>query len=360
MPSDFIQNRLFNQRLSGVKPNTPNELVTEFAAIQAQDYAGAKWALGQRLRGVTNSDLDQAFADGSILRTHLLRPTWHFVTPEDIRWLLKLTAPRVHAVNSSMMRQVDLDKPTVNKSYKVLEKALRGQKYLTRTELGSALNNAGISTEGLRLVYFMMSAELDGIICSGPRKGKQFTYTLLEERVHPVKELKRDEALAELTKRYFASRGPATLKDFTWWSGLTMTDVKDGIDMVKSEFVAEELDGHTYWFPESYLIKNKSATSYLLPNYDEYIVGYTDRNLIHNATHDQHLDARGNVLFQNTIVIKGQVKGTWKRTLKKDKVIVELAPFAKLTDPETQIVTQAIEQYGKFLGFQIKVTGRML
>jgi len=199
----------------------------------------------------------------------------------------------------------------------------------------------------------MMSAELDGVICSGPRKGKQFTYALLEERVHPVKALKRDEALAELTKRYFASRGPATLKDFTWWSGLTMTDVKAGIEMVKSEFIAEEIDGHTYWFPESNLTKNKSATSFLLPNYDEYIVGYTDRNLIHDAAHDQHLDARGNVLFQNTIVINGQVKGTWKRTLKKDKVIVELAPFVKFTDPETQVVTQAIEQYGKFLGLQV-------
>ena len=176
---DIAYQRLRNQGLSKTIFKNVNDAVSQLGAVQAQDYAGAKWALGQRLKDSTDSALDQALADGSILRTHLLRPTWHFVTPEDIRWLLMLTAPRVHAAVAFMNRQVvRLDKTTIHKSYKVLEKTLAGNRNLTRIELGSALGRTGIHAEGVRLAHILMSAELDGIICSGPRKGKQFTYAL--------------------------------------------------------------------------------------------------------------------------------------------------------------------------------------
>jgi len=354
---DIINLRLHNQRLSATTFETPKEAVSWLGAVQAQDYAGAKWALGQRLKDSTDSSLDQALADGSILRTHLLRPTWHFVTPEDIRWLLMLTAPRVHAVNAFMYRQTGLDKTTLNKSNAILEKTLRDGKQLTRDELASALEKAGISTDNLRSAHLMMYAELEGIICSGARRGKQFTYTLLDERVPPIKAITHDEALAELTKRYFTSRGPATLQDFAWWSGLTIKDAKNGIEMVKSQLVSETINGQVYWFVGSKSpAKRKSTVAHLLPNYDEYIVGYTDRRLIHDASHDKKLDARGNVLFQNTIVINGQIKGTWKRTLKKNEVVIELTPFTKLTKDEDQAVTHAAERYGKFLELPISLT----
>src|SRR5215204_6450301 len=219
MALDIPAYRLHNQRLSTPNFKTPQAVVQWLGAVQAQDYAGAKWALAQRMTDATDAALDQAFADGSILRTHLLRPTWHFVTPQDIRWMLTLTAPRVHAVSAYMYRQSGLVKAVFKKSNAILEKALQGGKQLTRTELATALDKAGISADGFRLTYLMMYGELEGLICSGARRGKQFTYALLEERVPSVKTINRVEALAELISRYFATRGPATLADFTMWSG---------------------------------------------------------------------------------------------------------------------------------------------
>ena len=172
--------RLANQRLSASSFRSPVEVVSWLGAVQAQDYAGAKWALSLRANGISDAQIEQACTDGSILRTHLLRPTWHFVAPDDIRWMLKLTAPRVHAASAFMYRQSGLDKAIFKKSNTIIEKSLRGGRQLTRTELASALDQAGIPAEGFHLGYLMMYAELEGIICSGARRGKQFTYALLK------------------------------------------------------------------------------------------------------------------------------------------------------------------------------------
>ena len=224
-----------------------------FGAVQSQDYAGAKWALGQRIQNATDAALDRSFNEGKILRTHVMRPTWHFVTPANIRSMLELTAPRVRAANTFMYRKLELDKAVFRRSNAALAKALPGGKQLTRSELKSMLQHAGIDADGLRLGYLMMRAELDGVICSGARRGKKFTYALLEEHVPQVTALERDQSLAELIRGYFRSRGPATLQDFVWWSGLTMADAGNGIEMVKSQFVNEVWEGQTYWFanPES-------------------------------------------------------------------------------------------------------------
>ena len=348
--------RLYNQRLPTAPFRTAAEVVRYLGAVQSQDYAGAKWALAQRMTDTSDTSLDKAFNDGSILRTHLMRPTWHFVAPEDIRWLLKLTAPRVHAVNAFMYRQSDMDAAIIKKSYTVLEKALRGHKQLTRTELGAALEKAGIVAEGVRLGYFMMSAELDGVICSGARRGRQFTYALLEERVPPVKSLTRDEALAELVKRYFSTRGPATLQDFTWWSGLTMVDAKHGIEMVKSGFDQKELDGQTYWFSTSGSnVSLQSPMVYLLPNYDEYFIGLKDRSAIGLVMRDANIGKDDPSVMAHLIILDGQVVGGWKRTLEKRKVIVELSPLTKLTKPEKKAVAEAADRFGKFLDLTVEL-----
>jgi hypothetical protein len=348
--SEIAHRRLQNQGLSRIIFKNVNDAVTHLGAVQAQDYAGAKWALGQRLKDSTDSDLDQAFADGSILRTHLLRPTWHFVTPEDIRWLLKLTAPRVHAISGFMYRQVELDKVTVGNCYKILEKALEGNKHLTRTELGSIIDKAGIPAKGVRLAYIMMSAELDGLVCSGPRKGKQFTYALLEERVPQVRVVKREEALAELVRRYFSTRGPATLKDFTVWSGLTMADAKSGVEMVKSDFINEELDGKMYWFPElKSSLKQKSLTAHLLPNYDEYFIGFKDRSAIGEVAKKAGIKSNDPRLISHIVILDGQVVGGWRRTLNKDSVTVEVNLITKLTKADERVVQDAAGRFGKFL-----------
>lgn len=350
MALDIPSYRLHNQRLSTTNFKTPQAVVQWLGAVQAQDYAGAKWALAQRMTDTTDSALDQAFADGSILRTHLLRPTWHLITPQDIRWLLALTAPRVHAVSAYMYRQSGLDKAIFKKSNAALEKALRGGKQLTRTELASKLDQTGIPAEGFRLGYLMMYAELEGLICSGARRGKQFTYALLEERVAPVKTLHRVEALAELISRYFATRGPATLQDFTMWSGLTLTDAKNGIEMVKSQFVNEVVNGQTYWFPDSAPPQQaKSPTAYLLPNYDEYFIGFKDRSAIGEVAKRAGIKGDDPALIAHIIILDGQIVGGWRRTLKKEEVLVEASLITKLNKAEERAVANAAERFGRFL-----------
>jgi len=190
---------------------------------------------------------------------------------------------------------------------------------------------------------------LDGIICSGARRGKQHTYALLDERAPEAKTLERDEALAELTRRYFRSHGPATLQDFVWWSGLTMNEVRKGVDFIKPELACESIDKQTYWFVPSAPKKKSSPIAHLLQNYDEYTVAYTDRTSIFDATHADKLDSRGNIIFQYAIVMDGLVVGTWKRTIKKNEVLIELVPFATMTEDQHQAVITAAQQYGKFL-----------
>src|SRR5579884_4270870 len=251
----IAQQRLYNQLITRQNErsfDTPEAVVQWLGAVQAQDYGAAKWAVGLRLPGATDDDIEQAMADGAILRTHILRPTWHFVSPADIRWLLALTAPRVHAANAPWYRKLELDDAIVKQSNDALTNALQGGKQLTRDELASALQQAGIATEGeQRVSNIMMRAELDGVICSGARRGKQFTYALLAERAPQARALDRDKALAELTLRYFSSHGPATAQDFVWWSGLTIVDAKAGLAMATSYLQQETINGQTYWFSPS-------------------------------------------------------------------------------------------------------------
>ncbi len=180
-----------------------------------------------------------------------MRPTWHFVSPADIRWLLALTAPRVHAASAYYYHAQGLDDAIFTRSNAALAKALQGGKQLTRLELVSVLKQVGIATENLGFLYIIMHAELDGVVCSGARRGNQFTYALLEERVPQTRTLDHDEALAEFARRYFTSHGPATLQDFVWWSGLTTADARAGLAMVTSELMHEVVDEQTYWFAAS-------------------------------------------------------------------------------------------------------------
>jgi len=357
--SEIAHRRLRNQGLSKIIFKDATDIVAQLGAVQAQDYAGAKWALGQRLKDSSDAALDKAFADGSILRTHLLRPTWHFVSPDDIRWLLMLTGPRVHAVSAYMYRQSGLDKVTFIKSNATIEKVLRDGKQLTRAELASALSKAGIKADGFRLGYLMMYAELEGVICSGARRGKQFTYALLEERVPPAKTITHDEALAELIKRYFKTRGPATLQDFCWWSGLTISDAKRGVEMIESRLGSEAMNGQTYWFDESRSFKKeKSPTAHLLPNYDEYFIGFRDRSAIGEVAHRVGIKGDDPALIAHIIILDGQIVGGWRRTLEKNTVAIELILITDLTKPEKAAIEKTAESFGKFLGLPVSLLYR--
>lgn len=355
---DITRQRLHNQLITQQRFKKPDDVVQWLGAVQAQDYAAAKWAVGLRLQSAIDNDIEQAMARGAILRTHVMRPTWHFVSPSDIRWLLALTAPRVKAVLAYYDRQLELDDTLVLRSSAALAKALQGGKQLTRTEIASVFQQAGIvAKSGERFTRLIMHAELDGIICSGARRGKQFTYALLDERVPQTRSFDYDEALAEFVKRYFTSHGPATLQDFVWWSGLTVGAVKFGLDMNASQLLHETIDGQTYWFAESTILaKEPSQTAHLLPNFDEYTVGYKNRHVLLDMSGTNKLDAKDSALLNNVIVLGGKVVGTWKRTLKKDTVFVALNPFTPLSKAEMNVIAAAAEQYGAFLGLPVRTT----
>ena len=319
-------------------------------AVQAQDYAGAKWALAQRTNGTTDAAIDQAFNAGAILRTHVLRPTWHFVTPADIRWMLALTAPRVNATLAYNYRRFGLDDDVFRTSNATLARTLQGGKHRTRQELTDALQAAGLRTEALGYLHLLLRAELDAVICSGALRGKQHTYALLDERAPHAGTPTRDEALAELTHRYFTGHGPATAKDYAWWSGLTAADVNTGLALVKSRLAHAEVDGTRYWFsPSAPLAHSGTPTAHLLPNFDEYTVGYTDRSAACRVLHANGLDASPFVILGNVIVLDGQIVGTWKRAPQKRTVSLEARPFLPLPATALQHITIAAERYSAFV-----------
>jgi hypothetical protein len=351
---DIAHQRLRNLGIAETSFEKPGDVVRWLGAVQAQDYGAAKWALGLRLQDVTDDDIEQAFSDGAILRTHIMRPTWHFVSPADIRWMLALTAPRVNALCAYYYRKLELDDALFACSNAALTKALQGGKQLTRPELVSVLQEADITSDNLlRFTFIVMRAELDGVVCSGARRGKQFTYALLDERAPQTRTLDYHEALAEFVLRYFTSHGPATLQDFVWWSGLTTADARIGLEMVKSQLLHEEIDGQTYWFatstPPTPLANDLSQTAYLLPNFDEYTVGYTDRSALFDISHAKKFDSRNNIL-SNVMVLDGQIVGTWTRTIKKDAVMITPNLFIPLNEAETRSFAASANRYGAFLG----------
>ena len=349
---DIPRQRLRNQHLTGPGLKYPAEVVSWLVAVQAQDYAGAKWALGLRMRRAVDQTVEQAFTAGTILRTHLMRPTWHFVSPADLRWLLALTAPRVHQSNAFQYRKLELDRAVLRRSAAALEQALRGGRQLTREQLRAVLRQSGVHTRGpLRLGYILMYAELEGTVCSGPRRGKQFTYALLEERVPPARALLREEALAELARRYFMGHGPATLRDLAKWSGLTIADARRGLEAVRGQLEQESAGGQTFWFAGSARPrKGGSPHVLLLPNYDEYTIGYRDHSAVIEMSH------RYDLVYGHILVIEGRVAGTWRRTLRKSEVAIETNTFAPLTRAESRAVAQAADRYGAFLGLPVVMT----
>ena len=355
--TNLLALRLANHHLTTPHLSDPSQLVTHLGAVQSQDYGAAKWALGQRLLNATDASLDRAFDDGAILRTHVLRPTWHFVTPADIRWLLRLTAPRIKASAAGYERRLGIDEALVRRSNAAIARALRGAKHLTRGELDAALRRAGIAAkDGPTLGHIMMRAELDGLICSGPRHGKQFTYALLEERVPPPPAAAphdRDSALAALTTRYFTSHGPATRQDCAWWSGLALADVNRGLSLVGHRLAQESMDGLTYWFaPPTSRAPSTHATVHLLPNYDEYTVAYHHRDLYFDPSLKTG-NPRDDVPFGNAIVVDGQVAGTWSRTIAQDTVALHPRWHHPPTKSHQRALASAAHRYAAFLALRL-------
>ncbi|QEC52772.1 winged helix DNA-binding protein [Anseongella ginsenosidimutans] len=414
----LARQRIAAQRIENSGCRSAAEVVGWMGAMQAQDYAMAKWAVGLRLPGSNEEQIETALDKGEIIRTHILRPTWHLVAAADIHWMLALSSPHVKAKVKSQDHALELNESLFERSNTIIRRALEGGKHLTRPELMTLLEEKGIRTGDTRSAYFMFRAELDGLVCSGPRREKQFTYALLSERVPGGRIFPREEALALLAERYFTSHGPATIQDLAWWSGLPLKDIRTALAAIQPALGSEKIGEQIYYYSltaspdaatgttgpdaagtstpdaaagtpgsdaaagttgpdpaagipalapnsgaagedRSALSTNKrpaarSRQAHLLPAFDEYLVSYQDRSPALASSLFREVFTQ-NGIFKPVIVLNGQVAGTWKRTLKKDSVLIELSPFGELSKTAGQAVTSAAARYGRFLGLRAEI-----
>lgn len=351
---NILSLRLQNQQLAKQTIKTPSEMARWFGAIQSQDYGAAKWAIGQRIQKSTDTMIETAFNRGSILRTHALRPTWHFVHPEDILWMVTLNATRVKPIFKYYYRQLNLTDTILHRAQEIFYEALQGGKALMRSELGELLLQKGIPGKGQALGHILGEAEINGLICSGPLNGKKFTYMLLKERVPQAKFRSIEESVNELTKRYFQSHGPATIKDFAWWSGLTMADCLKGVTAQKN-LQKYNVDGKQYYafaFDENLRMTDQA---FLLPNFDEYTVAYKERAIFYDPRNTTYLNSNENVAFGNMIIIRGEVVAMWKKTVKPKSIEIQTVPFKAISASEQDKITSAFAHYGAFLKKSIKL-----
>lgn len=346
--AEIIRHRLHNQQIVGTSITTPQKLVEKMVAMQSQDWYMALWAIGLRIPGIKEQDVVKAFNDFKIIRTHVLRPTWHFIAPEDTRWLLELTGPRVHALNAFYYKKFELTPALLKKTNTLLTKSLRDNNYLSREALNDVFEKSKIIADRLRLSYIMMYAELEGLICSGPREGKQFTYALVDEVIPQTKKLEKDEALHQLASRYFETRGPATIKDFVWWSGLTVREAKEGIISLTSAFDKFTLGGQEYIFSSGKLADmKKPEATFLIPDYDEYGIGYKDRSIYNHPKWIRH-QSTGNAMYYHAISVDGYHGGNWTRQLKGTKLDVDVIPFQLLSKAQLKSIESAKKNYLTF------------
>lgn len=340
MPS-LLVDRLSRQGLSPVRHQSPEAAVAWLGAVQAQDYLGAAWALALRVDGLTLADVDRALEQGRILRTHVLRPTWHFATPADLRWMLALSAPRLKSLMATYDRRLELDARLFARARATFARVLEGGQAKTRTELAHALKRARIVASGQRLAHLVMDAEIHGLVCSGPRRGAQMTYALLDERAPAVKPLTRDEALAALAQRYFRSHGPATVHDFSWWSGLTVGDARTAVALAGVE---------TAVLSEPPSTDRVRGAHYLLPNYDEYLIAYRHRGAFLDPANSRNFGTFSGVDYPHQIVLHGRVAGSWRREVGRASAGLTFKFYAPPTATETRALAAIATRFGRFLG----------
>ena len=353
--NSIARRRFASQHLIAPTLRSAVAIVRALGAVQAQDYPNAKWAIGQRGKGLRDADIEQAFARGEILRTHVLRPTWHFVLPEDARWMLELTAPRVKASMASYDRKLGLDAAAFRKSRRILERVLRDGAHRTRAELQEQLRSGGLRLPtGQHTGNVLLRAELDRVVISGARRGKQLTYALFDERVPAAPPRDRDEALGAIAGRYFATRSPATVHDFAWWSGLAMDEARKAIEIAGRALAHELLDGRTYHSARpTPRAARAGRIAHFLPNYDEYFIGFKDRSAFGERLAGLPMQAPFDGVWGHALFVDGQIVGGWRRA--PDASVVELSLLLRLTPTERDLVLRAGRRFEHFLGSPVHV-----
>ncbi|GAB3846960.1 winged helix DNA-binding domain-containing protein [Hymenobacter terrigena] len=347
-PPEVARLRLLNQRISGSKCPDPVAVVRWMGALQAQDYGQAVWAVGLRTQVPALAAVEQAITDGQLVLTWPMRGTLHLVPAEDAAWMVQLMAPRVLQGLTARLRQLELDAATIERSKTVFYEALSGGRRLTRASMMQALEQAGISTQGQRGYHLLGHTAQLGHICFGPLLERQQTFVLLNEWVPNARKLDRHDGLAELARRYFRSHGPATVHDFANWAGLTLADARQGLEAAQPALAWEKVADKTYWLAAGESVAAPAAGAVqLLPGFDEYLLGYKDRQAVLAAEHASKVVPGGNGVFKPMVVVDGQIAGTWKRTLKKGAVDVAVSFFGGEAVPQKALAAAA-RQYADF------------
>lgn len=347
--------RLCGQQIAQTKFTDPHQVVAWMGGMQGQDFPGLKWSIGLRLKHATEADINLAFDEHKIIRTWPMRGTLHVVAAEDVRWILSLTSPKNLSGSQKRRDALELDDKTLVRCHQVFSKVLQGGKELSREGMYAALESAGLSVEGQRGYHILWNAALHGLICFSSTVDKEQNFALLEEWVAPAAIKTRDEALAELALRYFTSHGPATLKDFIWWSGLSATEARAGFADIQSQLVSETVDKIIYWMSPDIAPSQSKASAFALPGFDEYILGYQDRSNVLASQHAEKICPGNNGMFASTIVVDGQVVGTWKRSFKKSGIEMVATPFAAMKKKEQLNFAEAAARYGHFMGLSVRI-----
>lgn len=353
--SEIALLRMVSQKILKTNFHEPQEIVRHLGAMQAQDYAMAKWAIGSRCDS-SEKEIEEAVNSAKIIRTHILRPTWHFVSADDIYWMLELSAPQVQRFTISALKKYGFNAQKTHQTTETIGKLLVGNQHLTREEIMRELNIKKSSNEDFLASAIMMHAELDGLVCNGKMKGKQITYALLEERVaKPTSKLTKEEALAKLAKRYFESHGPASLLDFSWWSGFSPTTCKPIISSIEAELNSIEIENQTFWFSKHLPPENNIRESaHFLPAFDEILISYKTREFSMLPEH-QSKAFTNNGIFKPIIIENGKVIGIWKRTIKKDHVKIEADFFHQTKEAEKKALFEGIKSFENYLQTKIVI-----
>jgi hypothetical protein len=344
---EILRRRLETQRISATSFTKPAEIVAWLGAVQAQDYLGALWAVGVRLVDAHERDVERAIAERAIVRSWPMRGTLHFLAAADARWMIDLLAPRAATAATSRLKRMGIDAPLLSRARRALVKELEGGRMLTRPAAYAVLERARIATKDQRGLHVLWCLAHEGLVCFGPREGKQQTFVLLEEWLPRAKLLPREEGLATVARRYFAGHGPATLRDFAWWSGLNLTEARRGIDVAGKVIAEETIGDERYWCARSPAGKARGERAFVLPPFDELLVGYADRSAALDPAHADRITPFE--MLGPVIILDERLAATWKRRIAGRKVTFSTSPLTPLDKTKTSAMKHALDRYARFL-----------